>query len=287
MLKTTMLMAIMTALMLFLGNFVGGTRGMSFMLVFSIMSNLLIYWYSDKFVISQYGAIPVTREQAPELYGIVEKLAQRAQLPMPKLYVISNASPNAFATGRDAAHSAVCVTTGLLDTLSPREVAGVLGHEMSHIKHGDILIGTVAACMAGVISLLSRFAFWFGDSRDRRNNNALASLLILILTPLLAFIIQMAVSRTREYMADETGGSLCGDPNALADALAKIEIAVEARLMPGATKNTAHMFIISPFAAKEAKSLLSTHPDTAERIRRLRQQAIEMQQKGQLHCIIG
>lgn len=259
---------------------------MTLMLLISVVSNFVIYWNSDKIVIAQYNAQPISRQDAPGLYEIVERLATRAQLPMPAIYVIPESTPNAFATGRNPSHAAVCVTTGLLDTLTAREISGVLGHEMSHIANGDILIGTVAAAMAGLISALSRFAFWFGGSRDDRRSNPLASLLMLILTPLLAFIIQMAVSRTREYMADETGGYLCGDPNALADALEKIEYAARNHVMQQASKSTAHMFIISPLTSKEKTSLFSTHPATAERVQRLRQQAALMAQRGQIQPIV-
>ena len=196
---------------------------MTVMLAFSLISNVLLYWYSDKLVIAQYGAQPVDAQSAPQLYGIVESLARRAQLPMPRVYVVDTMLPNAFATGRNPEHAAVCVTTGLMEMLTPREVAGVLGHEMSHVKHNDILISTIAAGMAGIISVMARFAFWFGGDRDDRRNNPIAGVLMLVLTPLAAAIIQLAISRTREYMADFTGGQLSGDPDALADALEKIE----------------------------------------------------------------
>mgnify|MGYP000141865185 CR=1 FL=1 len=197
MLKTTLLMGFLTALMLLIGDYVGGTSGMTFMLAFSLLSNVLMYWFSDKMVIAQYRAKPVDAQSAPMLYGIVARLAERAGLPMPKVYVVDTALPNAFATGRNPEHAAVCVTTGLMETLEPREIAGVLGHEMSHVKHNDILISTIAAGMAGVISLLARFAYWFGGSRDDDRRNPLGAILILVLTPLAAAIIQLAISRTR------------------------------------------------------------------------------------------
>ena len=283
MLRTTALMGLMTALLVFLGDYLGGSSGMSLMLLVSLAMNFFMYWYSDTMVIHQYGCVPVTRNEAPELYDIVEKLAARANLPMPKVYVMNSRVPNAFATGRNPQHAAVCVTTGLMDALTAPEIAVVLGHEMSHILHRDILVGTIAAVMAGTISALTRFAFWFGGGRDRDRQNPIASLLILILTPLMAMIIQLAISRTREYMADEAGGALCGDPNELANALEKIDLAAHRTIMAGAQESSAHMFIISPFAAKEAKSLFSTHPATEDRIRRLREQAERM---GTRQCIV-
>lgn len=287
MLKTTLLMGIMTGLMLLIGDYVGGGNGMLFMLAFSLISNILVYWYSDKFVISQYGAQEVTASQAPQLYGIVQELSRRADLPMPRVYVIDTALPNAFATGRNPEHAAVCVTTGLMETLELREIAGVLGHEMSHVKHNDILISTIAAGMAGIISVLARFAFWFGGSRDRDDrSNPIAGLLILVLTPLAAAIIQLAISRTREYMADHTGGELCGDPDALADALYKIDGYARRRTLPHATEATAHMFIVTPFSAQDAKAIFSTHPPTEKRIARLRQEAEDMRAKGTLKPFI-
>lgn len=286
MFKTTLLMGLMTGLMLLIGDYIGGSSGMTVMLAFSLISNAVIYWYSDKLVISQYNAQPVDAKSAPMLYGIVQGLAQRAQLPMPRIYVIDTVLPNAFATGRNPEHAAVCVTTGLMELLEPREIAGVLGHEMSHVKHDDILISTIAAGMAGIISVMARFAFWFGGDRDDRRNNPIAGVLMLVLTPLAAAIIQLAISRTREYMADYTGGQLSGDPDALADALAKIENYARTRTMPRATEATAHMFIISPFSAKDAQALFSTHPATEKRIERLRAEAQQMRQAGTIQPLV-
>lgn len=286
MFKTTILMGLMTALLMVIGDYIGGSGGMTFMLAFSILSNVLMYWYSDKLVISQYNAQPVDAGSAPQLYSIVEGLAGRAGLPMPKVYVIDTALPNAFATGRNPSHAAVCVTTGLMELLEPREIAGVLGHEMSHVLHNDILISTIAAGMAGVISVMARFAFWFGGSRDDRRNNPLAGVLMLVLTPIAAAIIQLAISCTREYMADYSGGELSGDPDALADALEKIESYARYRTMPNATEATAHMFIISPFSAKDAQALFSTHPPTEKRIARLREEGEKMRAQGTLHPLV-
>lgn len=286
MLKTTLLMGLMTALLLVIGDYIGGSSGMTVMLAFSLIYNVLLYWYSDKLVIAQYDARPVDAGSAPQLYGIVQNLARRAQLPMPRVYVVDTALPNAFATGRNPEHAAVCVTTGLMEMLTPREVAGVLGHEMSHVKHNDILISTIAAGMAGIISVMARFAFWFGGDRDDRRNNPLAGILMLVLTPLAAAVIQLAISRTREYMADFTGGQLSGDPDALADALEKIEGYARTRTMPRATEATAHMFIISPFSAKDAQAIFSTHPPTEKRIERLRQEAQEMRSRGMIDPVV-
>lgn len=286
MMKTTLLMGLMTGLLLLIGDYIGGSSGMTVMLAFSLISNVLLYWYSDKLVIAQYDARPVDAGSAPQLYGIVQNLARRAQLPMPRVYVVDTALPNAFATGRNPEHAAVCVTTGLMEMLTPREVAGVLGHEMSHVKHNDILISTIAAGMAGIISVMARFAFWFGGDRDDRRNNPLAGILMLVLTPLAAAVIQLAISRTREYMADFTGGQLSGDPDALADALEKIEGYARTRTMPRATEATAHMFIISPFSAKDAQAIFSTHPPTEKRIERLRQEAQEMRSRGMIDPVV-
>lgn len=286
MLKTTLLMGLMTALLLIIGDYIGGSSGMTVMLAFSLISNVLLYWYSDKLVIAQYDARPVDAGSAPQLYGIVQNLARRAQLPMPRVYVVDTALPNAFATGRNPEHAAVCVTTGLMEMLTPREVAGVLGHEMSHVKHNDILISTIAAGMAGIISVMARFAFWFGGDRDDRRNNPLAGILMLVLTPLAAAVIQLAISRTREYMADFTGGQLSGDPDALADALEKIEGYARTRTMPRATEATSHMFIISPFSAKDAQAIFSTHPPTEKRIERLRQEAQEMRSRSMIDPVV-
>ena len=286
MLKTTLLMGLMTALLLVIGDYIGGSSGMTVMLAFSLISNVMLYWYSDKLVIAQYDARPVDAGSAPQLYGIVQNLARRAQLPMPRVYVVDTALPNAFATGRNPEHAAVCVTTGLMEMLTPREVAGVLGHEMSHVKHNDILISTIAAGMAGIISVMARFAFWFGGDRDDRRNNPIAGVLMLVLTPLAAAIIQLAISRTREYMADFTGGQLSGDPDALADALEKIEGYARTRTMPRATEATAHMFIISPFSAKDAQAIFSTHPPTEKRIERLREEANEMRNRGLIDPVV-
>ena len=271
-------MALMTALLMLLGDFFGGLRGMTVMLFVGVAMNFFAYWNSDKMVLAHYDAQQVDSNSAPELYGIVEKLAKKANIPMPKVYIINSPVPNAFATGRNPEHAAVAVNTALADMLTKEELAGVLGHELSHIMHRDILVSTIAASMAGAISTIAQWGMFFGGGRDEdgESRNPIASILVMILAPLAAMLIQMAVSRSREYMADKSGGELCGNPNALADALLKIEAYAERRVMPGATEATAHMFIINPFAGVDAKQLFSTHPATEERVQLLREQARKM-----------
>ncbi len=276
--KTAMLMALMTALLMLIGDFFGGLQGMTFMLFIGVAMNIYTYWNSDKMVLAHYNAKQVDRNSAPELYGIVEKLAQKASIPMPKVYIIDSPVPNAFATGRNPEHAAVAVNTALADILDKDELAGVLGHELSHVKHRDILISTVAASMAGAISTIAQWGMFLGGGRDENgeSRNPIAAILVMIIAPLAAAMIQMAVSRSREYMADKSGGELCGNPNALADALLKIEAFANRRVMPGATEATAHMFIINPFSGVNAKQLFSTHPSTQERVQLLREQARKM-----------
>ncbi|MDO4921206.1 MAG: zinc metalloprotease HtpX [Phascolarctobacterium sp.] len=276
--KTTLLMTLMTLLLMLIGDFFGGLRGMTVMLVFGVAMNFFTYWNSDKMVLAHYNAQQVDKRSAPELYGIVEKLAKKAQIPMPKVYIIDSPVPNAFATGRDPEHAAVAVNTALADILTKEELAGVLGHELSHVKHRDILISTVAASMAGAISTIAQWGMFLTGGRDENgeSRNPIAAILVMLLAPLAAALIQMAVSRSREYEADKSGGELCGDPNALADALLKIEAFAKRRVMPGATEATAHMFIINPFSGVDMKQLFSTHPATAERVKLLREQARAM-----------
>lgn len=276
--KTAMLMTLMTLLLMVIGDFFGGLQGMTVMLVIGVVMNFFTYWNSDKMVLAHYNAKQVDRNSAPRLYGIVERLAKKAQLPMPKVYIIDSPIPNAFATGRDPEHAAVAVNTALADILDEDELAGVLGHELSHVKHRDILISTVAASMAGAISTIAQWGMFLGGGRDENgeSRNPIAAVLVMLLAPLAAVMIQMAVSRSREYMADKSGGELCGDPNALASALLKIEAFAKRRVMPGATEATAHMFIINPFSGVNMKQLFSTHPPTEERVRLLREQALAM-----------
>lgn len=276
--KTAMLMALMTMLLMAIGDYFGGLQGMTIMLVFGVVMNFFTYWNSDKMVLAHYRAQEVDARTAPRLYAIVKRLADRAKLPMPKVYVIDSPVPNAFATGRNPEHAAVAVNTALADLLDEDELAGVLAHELSHVKHRDILISTVAASMAGAISTIAQWGMFLGGGRDENgeSRNPFATILVMILAPLAAALIQMAVSRSREYMADKSGGELCGDPNALADALLKIEAFARRRVMPGATEATAHMFIINPFSGVNMRQLFSTHPPTEERVRLLREQARAM-----------
>ena len=276
--KTAMLMALMTMLLMAIGDYFGGLQGMTIMLFFGVAMNFFTYWNSDKMVLAHYNAQEVDARTAPRLYAIVKRLADRAKLPMPKVYIIDSPVPNAFATGRNPEHAAVAVNTALADLLDEDELAGVLAHELSHVKLRDILISTVAASMAGAISTIAQWGMFLGGGRDENgeSRNPFATILVMILAPLAAALIQMAVSRSREYMADKSGGELCGDPNALADALLKIEAFARRRVMPGATEATAHMFIINPFSGVNMRQLFSTHPPTEERVRLLREQARAM-----------
>ena len=276
--KTAMLMALMTMLLMAIGDYFGGLQGMTIMLFFGVAMNFFTYWNSDKMVLAHYNAQEVDARTAPRLYAIVKRLADRAKLPMPKVYIIDSPVPNAFATGRNPEHAAVAVNTALADLLDEDELAVVLAHELSHVKHRDILISTVAASMAGAISTIAQWGMFLGGGRDENgeSRNPFATILVMILAPLAAALIQMAVSRSREYMADKSGGELCGDPNALADALLKIEAFARRRVMPGATEATAHMFIINPFSGVNMRQLFSTHPPTEERVRLLREQARAM-----------
>lgn len=283
--KTTMLMALLMGLMVALGGAFAGQTGMTVMLIIALGMNFFSYWFSDRMVLSMYNAQEVDRQSAPELYGLVEKLAGRAQLPMPRVYIINEDAPNAFATGRNPSNAAVAVTTGLMRALDYNEISGVLGHELAHVKHRDILISTIAATMATVISYAASIAQWaaiFGSGRssDDDNNGGIIGLIATaIIAPIAAALIQMAISRSREYSADEGGAEICGNPNYLAAALEKIEYyAVHGAPLPEATPATAHMCIINPLTGRDIsfKSLFSTHPDTQERIARLREQAQRM-----------
>ena len=283
--KTTMLMALLMALMVALGGIFAGHTGMTVMLIIALGMNFFSYWFSDRMVLSMYNAQEVDRQSAPELYGLVEKLAGRAELPMPRVYIINEDAPNAFATGRNPSNAAVAVTTGLMRALDYNEISGVLGHELAHVKHRDILISTIAATMATVISYAASIAQWaaiFGSGRssDDDNNGGIIGLIATaIIAPIAAALIQMAISRSREYSADEGGAEICGNPNYLASALEKIEYyAVHGAPLPEATPATAHMCIINPLTGRDIsfKSLFSTHPDTQERIARLRAQAQRM-----------
>lgn len=279
--KTVMLMVLMAVIMMLIGGLVGGRTGLTIMLFFSIAMNLYSYWCSDSLVLRWSGAQEVTREEAPQLYALVENLANRAGLPMPKVCIIDADEPNAFATGRNPNHAAVAVTTGIMRVLDYNEISGVLAHELAHVKNRDILTSTIASMMATVISYAAQFFMFFGGSSDEDDGvNPIAAIAMMILAPIAAMLIQMAISRSREYEADHDGGEICGNPNYLADGLEKIEYYVthSAEPLPSAKPATANMYIVNPFegTGKALTKLFSTHPDTAERIARLREQAREM-----------
>jgi len=272
--KTAMLMAAIMALFGIVGGVLGGRQGMLMALVFGGAMNVFSYWFSDKMVLKMYNAQEVDETSAPQFYAMVRDLAQRANLPMPRVYIIDEPQPNAFATGRNPEHAAVAATSGILQLLSGSELRGVMAHELAHVAHRDILISTVSATMAGAISALANFAMFFGGrGSDGRPANPLATIAVALLAPLAASLIQMAISRAREYEADRGGAEISGDPNALADALGKIQMYAEGRIPLGpaeAHPETAQMMILNPLSGGGIKGLFSTHPPTAERIARLR-----------------
>ncbi|MCR5834466.1 MAG: zinc metalloprotease HtpX [Selenomonadaceae bacterium] len=281
--KTVLLMSLMTGLMVAIGGAIGDSTGAIIMLIISVGMNFASYWFSDSIVLNSYGAREVTEAEAPQLWKIVSDLATKADLPMPRVYVINSDVPNAFATGRNPDNAAVAVTTGIMNVLDYNEISGVLGHELAHVKHRDILIGTIAASMAGVISMVANIVQWgaiFGSHSDDDDNGGIVGfLLTVIVAPLAATLIQLAISRSREYDADKTGGEICGNPMYLAHALEKIEYyAQHAAPMAQAGTATAHMFIVNPLenSGKTLKNLFSTHPDTDDRIAHLREQARDM-----------
>ncbi len=272
--KTVFLMAVMTVLLVFAGSLLGGKSGMMIAFVMALVMNVGSYWFSDKIVLRMYGGQELTRSDAPELFQITEELAARGGLPMPKVYLIRGDQPNAFATGRDPAHAAVAVTEGIMRMLSRDELRGVIAHELAHVKHRDILIGTIAATMAGAISMLANMAQWamiFGGGRssdDREGGSPIAGLVMMIVAPFAAMLIQMAISRSREFMADAGGAEMAGDPMGLAGALRKLE--ARAHQIPmHASPSTAHMFIVNPLSGGGIMKLFSTHPPMEERIARL------------------
>ena len=274
--RTAILLAGMTALFLGIGFMLGGEAGMLIALVFAAGMNLFAYWNADKMVLRMYGAREVDASTAPAYYGIVQSLADRAGLPMPRVYVIENDQPNAFATGRDPDHAAVAATTGLLRNLSHEEIAGVMAHELAHVKNRDTLTMTITATIAGAISMLANFALFFGHG-DNRNNplGIVGTILVMILAPLAAMLVQMAISRTREYAADRDGAAICGHPLWLAGALEKLEAGARAIPNRAAEANpaTAHLFIVNPLTGGSVDNLFSTHPAMANRIRKLREMA--------------
>ncbi len=267
--KTAFLLTALTLLLMGIGRYFGGQSGMIWALIIATGTNFIAYFFSDKIALATYRAQPVTREQLPRVYSVVERITQKIGLPMPKIYVIPTESPNAFATGRNPAHASVAVTHGILGLLNDEELEGVLAHELGHVNNRDILISSIAATIAGAITYLARFGFFFGGmgNRDDRRGGA-GSLLMLILAPIAAVLIQLAVSRSREYQADETGAHFTGNPYALASALAKLD-AYSRRVPMAATPSTAHLFIIQPLLGMNFGGLFSTHPPVAKRIERL------------------
>jgi len=277
--KTFILMLVLTGIVVFIGNAIGGQSGMIYAFFIAAAMNFLSYWFSDKIVLAMYGAKPITEQEAPQLYQLVENLARRAGVPMPKLYLIPVDTPNAFATGRNPDHAAVAVTQGLMRLLGTDEVEGVIAHELSHVRNRDILIGTIAATMAGAIMIIARMAMWgavlggYGGRDSENRGGGLAMLLVLLFGWLAALAIQMAISRSREYLADETGARITGRPAGLANALMKLD--QSSKMIPmQAQPETAHMFIVNPLSGRDTLGLIgrlfSTHPPIAERVARLR-----------------
>ena len=269
--KTVFLMTLMMVLFLFIGYQLGGNTGMTIALVFSLIMNFGSYWFSDKIVLAMYRAKEVNRESAPKFYDMIERLARQANLPMPKVYIINDPTPNAFATGRSPKKAAVAATTGILQGLSNDELAGVMAHELAHVKNRDTLISTIAATLVGSISYIAQMAGWafmFGRNDDREGNG-IGGLVLLILSPLLAMLIQMAISRSREFAADKGGAEITGNPMGLASALQKISRGNQMKPVNHSDPATAHMFIINPLAVGGVSKLFSTHPSTEERIKRL------------------
>ena len=276
-LKTTFLMAMLTMLLVLAGGAIGGRGGMTFALVMAGVMNFVSYWFSDKIVLAMYGAKEVTEAEQPEFYGLVRQLATQAAIPMPKVYVIPSETPNAFATGRNPEHAAVAATAGIMRILTREELMGVMAHELSHVKNRDILISSVAATIAGAITYLAQMAQWaaiFGGGRDRDEEGGGFGILIMaIVAPIAAMLIQMAISRSREYGADRGGAEVSGNPLYLANALRKLEMANRQIPMGGANPSTAHMFIVNPLTGGGLMSLFSTHPPMEERVRRLEEMA--------------
>jgi heat shock protein HtpX len=272
MMKTAILMAAITALFMAIGGMIGGRAGMMMALVVAVGMNFFSYWFSDQMVLKMYNAREVDETSAPRFYAMVKELAQRAQLPMPRVYLIDEAAPNAFATGRNPEHAAVAATTGILNALTDRELRGVMAHELAHVKHRDILISTISATMAGAISMLANFAMFFGGrDSEGRPANPIAGIAVALLAPLAAGLIQMAISRAREFEADRGGAEISGDPQALASALEKIHRFAQGIPMQAAEAHpeTAQMMIMNPLSADGIRGMFSTHPPTEERVARL------------------
>lgn len=270
--KTMVLLVMLTLVLVWAGAAFGGKQGMTMALIFAVGMNFFAYWFSDKIVLRMYRAKQVTEAEAPELHRIVRMLSQKAQIPMPRVYIIEQDQPNAFATGRNPNHAAVAVTTGILRILTSEDLSGVIGHELSHITHRDILISTIAATIAGAISFLAQMAQWAaifgGRGNDDEGGNPIAALVMMIVGPIAALIIQMAISRSREYLADEGGARLAGNPRFLSHALRKLNLASQ-KIPMDANPATSHMFIVNPLSGGGLLKLFSTHPPIEERIARL------------------
>lgn len=275
--RSVFLIVLMTGILIAIGGFLGGSSGVLIAFAVAVGMNIFSYWNSDKIVLKMYNTQEVTAEENPRLYNIVARLAQRANLPMPKVYIYQNGTPNAFATGRNKNHAAVAVSTSLMDMLNDEELSGVIGHELAHIYGRDILIGTVVAMMAGAIMMIADMLKWsliFGgnNSDEEESSNPLAmvvSIVMMFIAPIAAGIVQMAISRSREYVADERGAQFCGNPRALASALHKIAYGIEEHPMENAKPATAHMFIANPFSSEKIINLFATHPPIEDRINRL------------------
>jgi len=272
--KTLFLLVTLTLILVWAGAAIGGKQGMTIALIFALGLNFFAYWFSDKIVLRMYGAREVSEAEAPDLYGIVRRLAQKAELPMPRVYIMEEDQPNAFATGRNPKHAAVAVTTGIMRILSREELQGVIGHELAHVKHRDILISTLAATIAGAISYLSQMAQWAmifgsrGGNDEEGGSNPIAALVMMIVGPIAALIVQMAISRSREYSADEGGARIAGNPRYLSRALRKLHMASQ-KIPMNANPATSHMFIVNPLSGGGILKLFSTHPPIEERIARL------------------
>ena len=277
-LKTVFLMTFMMVLLMFVGSIVGGEQGVIMAFVISLVLNFGAYWFSDKIVLMRYRANQVTEADAPKLYSMVGRLSSAAQLPMPKVFIIPGDTPNAFATGRNLDHASVAVTEGILKILSDDELEGVIAHELAHVKHRDILTGTIVATLVGTITFVSRMAGWSmmfaGGGRDRRDSNGLAELFLILVAPIAAVLVQLAISRSREFAADEGSARISGRPLSLANALKKLETGVQRIPMNNASPSSAHMFIVNPLKGSGIMKLFSTHPPVAERIEKL--QALAM-----------
>ncbi len=279
--KTTMLLTLLTLLMVAMGSAIGGKSGMVFAFFMACAMNFFSYWFSDKIVLKMYGAREITEAENPAFYGMIRRLATQGSLPMPRVYIIPSDSPNAFATGRNPNHAAVAATEGILRILSTEELEGVMAHELAHVKNRDILVSTIAATFAGAISMLGNMLQWaamFGGGRSDDDEGAggmIGGLAMAIIAPIAAMLIQMAVSRSREYLADESGARICGNPQALANALKKLQMGSQMIPMQQASPASAHLFIVNPLTGGSLLNLFSTHPPMEERIARLEQMAYD------------